>query len=100
MPLRLIRAQVHRRGRWDNPDDYDVVDGDRDIGRIFKSDTGRPDDRPWMWTIEWHKRRGPGPHQGHVATREEAMKAFRNAWEAGIGKDPPWLVPGWPAPKD
>jgi hypothetical protein len=99
MPLLLRRAQGQRPGHW-GPDDDDVLEGDRDVGRIFKSDAGRPDDRPWMCTIEWHKRRGPGPHQGQVATREDAMKAFRTAWEAGIGKDPPWLVPGRPAPKD
>jgi hypothetical protein len=100
MPLLLRRANISRPPYDWSDDDYDVSDGDRTIGRIFMPVAGRPDDRPWMWTIEWHKRRGPGPHQGNVATREEAMEAFRTAWDTGAGKDPPWLVPGWPAPKE
>jgi hypothetical protein len=44
-----------------------------------------------MW-IEFHQRRGEGPHQGHVASRDAAA-AFKAAWLAGVGKRPPWLVP-------
>ena len=32
--LFVRRAQGHRGGDW-GPDDYDVMDGDRDVGRIF-----------------------------------------------------------------
>jgi hypothetical protein len=35
-------------GTWE--DDYDVMSGDRIVGRIFKS-TNAPRDRPWMWVI-------------------------------------------------
>jgi hypothetical protein len=43
-----------------------------------------------MWTIIFHERRGEPPHKGYAATREEAMHAFRRAWEAGSGKDFAW----------
>ena len=39
-----------------------------------------------MWTIVFHERRGDPPHQGSAATREEAMEAFRRAWDAGKGQ--------------
>jgi hypothetical protein len=61
-----------------------VIDGDRVVGRIFRAEAGHPDDRPWMWTLEHHERRGrTAPHQGHVASREEAMQAFEDCWESG-----------------
>ena len=37
---------------------------------------------PWFWGFLWEERRGDGPHQGEVATRDEAMAAFRAAWDA------------------
>jgi hypothetical protein len=79
MSLLLRRIQAFER--WDNPDDYTVHDGDRTVGRIFKASAGVPDDRPWMWTVEFHERKSrPGPHQGHVETLVEAMAAFRECW--------------------
>jgi hypothetical protein len=48
-----------------------------------------------MWTIQFHQRRGDGPHQGSVGSLDEAMTAFRQAWDAGVGREPPWLAPGW-----
>jgi hypothetical protein len=33
------------------PDDYDVIQDGRDIGRIFKSGAGVPEDLPRIWTI-------------------------------------------------
>jgi hypothetical protein len=49
MPLILRRARDGRASAG-TPDDYDVLDGERVIGRIFRSSTA-PQDRPWMWTI-------------------------------------------------
>ncbi len=39
MPLLLHRAQGHRPGDW-GPDDYDVMDGERNVGRIFLDENG------------------------------------------------------------
>jgi hypothetical protein len=72
-----MRAFARRRG------DVDEIT----VGRIFKTMAAHPEGRPWMWMIVFHKRRGQGRDEGHVATRNEAMEAFRAAWDAGIGKN-------------
>jgi hypothetical protein len=48
-PLTLRRPR-DGRATAGNPDDYDVMSGDRAIGRIFRSNSAPPDS-PWMWTI-------------------------------------------------
>ena len=60
------------------------------LARIFLA-TSSPPAAPWFWGIEFHQRKGSGPHQGHAADREAAMVAFRRAWERvravdGIGQ--------------
>ena len=60
-----------RRSDSDKPD-YSVryrADDGRElyVGRIFKSHGIK--DLPWMWTVEFHQRKGRAePHQGHVLT--------------------------------
>ncbi|MFL5085924.1 MAG: hypothetical protein ACJ8FP_14015 [Xanthobacteraceae bacterium] len=49
-PLFLRHASKRKSGTW-GPDDYDVIQDGRDIGRIFKPRAGVPPDHPWMWTI-------------------------------------------------
>ena len=80
--LLLRRAFVYRSGHWVD-DDYDVYDGERIIGRIFRAEAGHPKETPWMWTIVFHERKPPGPHQGFAVSREEAMLAFKASWERG-----------------
>ena len=80
--LLLRRASVYRPGHWAD-DDYDVYDGERIVGRIFRAEAGHPAETPWMWTILFHERRPPGPHQGFAVSREEAMVAFKASWERG-----------------
>src|SRR5262245_39503695 len=89
--LMLRRIRSYDPG-WRNPDDYTVHEGERTVGRVFCVDAAHPDGRAWMWTIEFHERRGEPPHQGHAATREDAMESFRRAWNAGQGKDFAWRV--------
>ena len=36
-----------------------------------------------MWTIVFHERKPPGPHQGFAAGREQAMAAFQGELERG-----------------
>ena len=81
MPLILRHASVSRpSGQWSRSD-YDVHDGEHRVGRIFRADVGRTEKTPWMWTIEFHQRRGAGPHHGLAASRDEAMAAFKTSWE-------------------
>ena len=83
MPLILHNASVLRPfSQWSRCD-YDVYDGEHRVGRIFRADVGHAEETPWMWMIEFHRCRGAGPHQGLVASREEAMAAFKASWERG-----------------
>ena len=73
MPLILRRARGHRPGDW-RPDDYDVLDGDRHVGRIYRI-TDHPDS-PWFWSLlTRHKR------YGTTDTRERAKAAFEAEYE-------------------
>jgi len=74
MTLVLRRANASRpSGSWQD-DDYDVFDGERDVGRIFRQVSGA-----WWWGVGFQ-------HMGRKAygtadTREEAMTAFRTEYE-------------------
>ncbi len=71
--LILRRAQGYRPGHW-GPDDYDVLDGDRTVGRIFKDAN-----ETWFWGVDFmlsHRK-----SYGHAESRESAMAAFKAEYE-------------------
>ncbi len=76
-PLILKRAFENRWTGDRSDDDYDVVRGDRTVGRIFLG-AAAPQATPWMWSI--HLADGP-EYQGFAATRMDAMAKFRTRWE-------------------
>jgi hypothetical protein len=76
-----VAALVFRlSGHWTDDDFYA---GGWNIGRIFKAEAGHPQETPWMWTIVFHERKPPGPHQGFAVSREQAMTVFKASWERG-----------------
>ena len=59
--------------------DYDVLENDVVVGRIFLSPAA-PDIRPWMWTLAYGFHEDRAPTHGYEATREAAMAAFAKNW--------------------
>jgi hypothetical protein len=72
LTLILRRASISRlSGTW-SEHDYDVFDGDRDVGRIY-----RVDDQPevWFWGVSFMLT-GKKSY-GHTPTLKEAKTAFK-----------------------
>jgi hypothetical protein len=67
--LTLRHAQGHRPGNW-GPDDYEVLDGERVVGRIYLDTNGH-----WFRGVSWMltKRKS----YGTAASRDDAMAAFK-----------------------
>ena len=80
MTLILKHANKNRLGAIDwGPNDFDVLDADRCVGRIFLSPQSPPD-RNWMWTITARDYPRSIHNRGYSATREEAMMDFKAQW--------------------
>jgi hypothetical protein len=73
--LVLRRANVSRKGgQWDD-DDFDVFDGDRVIGRVFRQADGQ-----WFWGVSFQLTRRKS--YGNAPSLDEAKAAFRAEYEA------------------
>jgi hypothetical protein len=80
MTLILKHANKNRLGAIDwGPNDFDLLDADRCVGRIFLSPQSPPD-RNWMWTITARDYPPTIHSRGYSATREEAMMEFKAQW--------------------
>jgi len=78
--LTLKNGNKNRAGAIDwVPNDFDVSESDRCIGRIFLSPASPPD-RNWMWTITAHDYPRSIHTRGYCATREQAMAEFKSQW--------------------
>ena len=64
-------------GEW-SADDYDVFEGERNVGRI-KWTHAAQEDRLWFWTITARVPQSPYD-RGYASSREEAMADFRAPW--------------------
>ena len=64
--------------------DYDVLENDVVVGRIFLSPVA-PDITPWMWTLAHGHHEDRTPTHSYEPTREAAMAAFVQALATGIG---------------
>jgi hypothetical protein len=77
--LTLRHANKNRLGAIDwGPDDFDVLDTNRCVGRIFMSQQA-PQGRPCFWTITAREYPPTTHSRGYSATREQAMKDFKMA---------------------
>jgi hypothetical protein len=80
MTLILKHANKSRLGaiEW-GPNDFDVFEGERCIGRILVSPAS-PLDRNWMWTIIAREHPPTIYNRGYSTTREQAMQDFKAQW--------------------
>jgi hypothetical protein len=84
MPILTLRpAQGHRRGDW-GPDDYDVLDGERDVGASIAST--RPHE-VWWWGVDFMLTYRKS--YGNAPTREEAMATFKAEYEQWLQEQSP-----------
>jgi hypothetical protein len=77
MQLTLRRAS-RISGSWRH-EDYDVFDGDRDVGRIYLV-VGYAGNETWFWGVDFTitKRKS----YGHSSSLDEAKAAFREEYGA------------------
>jgi hypothetical protein len=81
MTLILKHANKSRPGNIDwGPNDFDVLNADRCIGRIFLSPQA-PQGRPWFWTITAREYPPTIHSRSYSPTREEAMQDFKTQWQ-------------------
>jgi hypothetical protein len=80
--LILRRASTSRKGGLWQHDDYDVLDGDREVGRIYRVNAHT---ERWYWGVSFQltNRRS----YGHADSLEAAKAAFRAEYEAWKGTD-------------
>ncbi len=74
IPKRPPAASVTLRRSARARDDYDMMDGDRNVGRIFLDDNGA-----WFWGVDFmltHRK-----SYGTAESREGAMVAFKAEYE-------------------
>jgi hypothetical protein len=77
--LTLRHANGYRPGGDWGPDDYDVMDDDRDVDRIFKDAN-----ETWFWGVDFmltHRK-----SYGHVESRQGAMAAFKAEYERWLAQ--------------
>ena len=77
--LILRRPQAPRKRGESQQDDYDVFDGDHDVGRIYLVHSADRADT-WFWGVSFRvtKRRS----YGYAVSLEEAQAAFKAEYEA------------------
>jgi hypothetical protein len=77
------QPQVFRRSRQWEGKDFDVFDGDREVGRIYLVDRDGRGER-WFWGVSFRLtgRRSYG-HVGSLAAAKAAFKAEYEDWKAG-----------------
>ena len=72
--LTLRRANASRKGGPWQHEDYDVFDGEHDVGRIYLVD-GYDGNEIWFWGVSFQLTGRKS--YGHATSLEEAKAAFR-----------------------
>lgn len=80
--LTIRRANVSAKGGHWRHEDYDVFDGEREIGRIYLVD-GCDGKESWFWGVSFQVTKRNS--YGYATSLEEAKAAFRAQYEAWKG---------------
>jgi hypothetical protein len=75
--LVLRRASVSRQGGEWNDDDFDVFDGEREVGRIYRVNAAH---EVWFWGVSFLLTNRTS--YGHAPTLDEAKAEFKTEYEA------------------
>jgi hypothetical protein len=84
--MTLILRPMKKHMGWDDAkDDYVVLDGEKPVGRIYKS-VGRiykevHGDIRWCWSINTSPCPAPPPHNGVTKTLDAAKQEFKARYE-------------------
>ena len=80
--LILRRANLSRKGGSWQDEDYDVFDGEREVGRVYLV-TGRGGRESWFWGVSFQvtKRKS----YGYATSLDDAKAAFWAEYEARKG---------------
>ena len=81
--LILRRAKISRKGGGWKDDDFDVFDGDREIGRVYRVNSP---DEIWFWGVSFQLTGRKS--YGDAASLDDAKSAFKTgylAWKACTG---------------
>jgi hypothetical protein len=79
MQLALRRANVSRiSGQWQD-EDYDVFDGEREVGRIYPGRDGYDGKETWFWGVSFDLTGRKS--YGRFASLDEAKAVFRAEYE-------------------
>ena len=85
--LLLRRANVSRAGDTWQEDDFDVFDGDRDVGRIYLVERFRDHER-WFWGVSFQLT-GRKSYGDQAASLDQAKAMFKVEYERWKGECPP-----------
>jgi hypothetical protein len=78
MRLILRRANVSRKGGHWQHEDFDVFDGEREIGRVYLVD-GYGGKETWFWGVSFQLTNRKS--YSHAPTLDDAKAAFRAEYE-------------------
>ena len=79
--LTLRRANVSRKGGHWQHEDFEVFEGEREIGRIYRV-TDRSDS-PWFWGVSFQLTGRKS--YGHAGSLDDAKAAFKAEYEVRRG---------------
>jgi hypothetical protein len=80
--LVLKRLDYERAPTNDRGNDYDVLFGGQVVGRVWRHEYRLHPWEGWLWHWRFRRTRGSPHTEGHGQTLDEALAAFREAWDS------------------